>query len=184
MPIEWIDDLRRTLDEQAPERARVAILATVDRSGAPHARAVICRRISDEGELHFVSDARSEKNAQVRGDGRVEVVFWLDSVQTQYRVAGEMRVTAIGQNEALRREAWQGLNDQTRAIFFWPTPGIAVAADDAYPRAVSADVAAPNNFELLVLRPSQVERLVLASCPHRRRRWRGDANWNGVEVNP
>jgi hypothetical protein len=59
-----------------------------------------------------------------------------------------------------------------------------VAADETYPRAVSADVLPPGTFEVLILKPAQVERLNIASFPHRRRRWRGDANWSGVDVNP
>jgi PPOX class probable FMN-dependent enzyme len=184
---EWTDELRRALGREASgsnSAPAVGTLATVDRSGAPRARSVILRRIDDESQLYVVSDARADKNAHVRGDGRAEIVFWLPGQQTQFRVFGEMRVIALGQDEPLRRELWRELNDQARSIFFWPTPGIAVAQDEAYPRAVSADVAPPKTFEVLVLRPQQVERLTLSSFPHRRRRWRADSNWSGVDVNP
>lgn len=181
---EWIDDLSRAMDRQYGHDARVATLATVDRSGAPHARSVICRRLDEEGQLYFVSDARTEKNEHVRGEKRVEVVFWMTALQSQYRVAGEMRILSLGHDEHLVKQLWQELNDQTRALFFWPTPGIAVAQDDVYPQAVSADVNPPPMFEALILKPLQVERLSLASLPHRRRRWRIDTSWNGVDVNP
>ena len=184
---EWIDDLRRALDRQyghSADAARVATLATVDRSGAPRARAVVCRRVDDEGKLYFVSDARSGKNEQLRGDPRAEVVFWLPALHTQYRLAGEAHLTAFGQDEPLRRELWRGLSDPSRALFYWPTPGIAVAVDETYPRAVSADVTPPANYEVLKVEPSQVERLNISSFPHKRRRWRADANWSGVDVNP
>jgi hypothetical protein len=120
----------------------------------------------------------------VRGEPRVEAVFWLPSVQTQFRMAGAMRVTSLGQDEPLRRELWRELTDQTRALFLWPTPGIAVAADEVYPRAASPDVTPPATFEVLTLTPAQVERLNIALFPHRRRRWRADSNWSGVDVNP
>jgi PPOX class probable FMN-dependent enzyme len=192
MAMEWIDELRAALDREQSALAsgaargvpRVATLATVDRSGAPHARGVICRRIDPDGQLYFVSDARSNKNLDVRGEPRVEVVFWMPAVQTQFRVAGEMRVTSLGQDEPLRRELWRELTDETRALFHWPTPGIAVAADETYPRAVSADVLPPGTFEVLILKPSQVERLNISTFPHRRRRWRSEASWSGVDVNP
>jgi pyridoxamine 5'-phosphate oxidase len=95
-----------------------------------------------------------------------------------------MRLISFGQDEQLRRELWRDLSDQSRSLFFWPTPGIAVAGDDAYAEAVSADVSPPRTFEVLILKPSQVERLVLSSHPHHRRRWRADASWTGVDVNP
>lgn len=185
MVMEWLDDLREALERQyGRHTAPVAILATVDRAGAPHVRAIICRRLDGEGQMYFVSDARSEKNTHVRGEPRTELVFWLPEIQTQYRASGEMRMIAMGQDEILRRELWQVLDDRSRAPFFWPTPGIAVAGDDDYPQAVAADVQPPKTFEVLILKPLQVERLSLASFPHRRRRWRADANWNGVDVNP
>ena len=189
MAMEWVDELRAALDREQSAAAagtvpRVATLATVDRSGAPHARGVICRRVEPDGEMHFVSDARSEKNLHVRGEPRVEAVFWLPAVQTQFRVAGAMRVTSVGQDEPLRRALWRELTDQTRALFHWPTPGIAVAADEVYPRAASADVAPPATFEVLTLTPAQVERLNISMFPHRRRRWRADSSWSGVDVNP
>ena len=195
MAIEWIDELRAALDREQSAMSngassarrgvpRVATLATVDRSGAPHARSVICRRIDADGLLHFVSDARANKNQDVRGEPRVEVVFWVPSVQAQFRVAGEMRVMSLGQDEPLRRQLWRELTDETRALFHFPTPGIAVAADEVYPRAVSSDVLPPGTFEVLILKPAQVERLNIATFPHRRRRWRADANWSGVDVNP
>lgn len=188
MAMEWVDELRAALDREQSNAAgaipRVATLATVDRSGAPHARGVICRRIEPDGQLLFASDARSDKNLHVRGEPRVEVVFWLPSVQTQFRAAGEMRVTSVGQDEPLRRALWRELTDASRALFLWPTPGIAVAADEVYPRAVSPDVLPPATFEVLTLKPAQVERLNVATFPHRRRRWRADSNWSGVDVNP
>jgi pyridoxamine 5'-phosphate oxidase len=156
----------------------------VDRSDAPHARSVICRRIDDDGQLYYTSDARSDKNSQVHAEPRVELVFWLPRSRTEFRVAGEMRIVSSGQDETLRREIWREMSDESRSIFFWPTPGVAVAGDDVYPEAVSADVNPPANFEILILRPTQVERLVLSVQPHRRRRWRADASWNGVDVNP
>ena len=186
--MEWVDELRAALDREHSAATcavpRVATLATVDRSGAPHARGVICRRIEPDGELLFVSDARAEKNLHVRGEPRVEAVFWLPAVQAQFRVAGTMRVTSVGQDEPLRRALWRELTDETRALFHWPTPGIAVAADEVYPRAASADVPPPATFEVLTLTPAQVERLNISMFPHRRRRWRADANWSGVDVNP
>lgn len=185
MPLQWLDALREALHaEYGWEAPRVAALATVDRSGAPHVRAVVCRRVDDDGQLYFSSDARSEKNEQIRGERRTEALFWLARHSTQYRVAGEMRIIAFGQDEPLRREIWRELCDQSRSLFFWPTPGIAVAGDDAYAQAVSADVSPPRNFELLILKPLQVERLILSSHPHQRRRWRADSSWTGVDVNP
>ena len=183
--MEWLKVLRDALHADfGREQPRIAMLATVDRAGAPHARAVTCRRIDDDGRLFAVSDSRSEKGVHVRGDERVELVFWLAHQRAQFRVAGAMHVISVGQDEQLRRELWRELSDATRSMFFWPTPGIAMASDDEYPQAVSADVSPPTTFEVLILTPQQVERLLTATHPHRRRRWRADSNWSGVDVNP
>lgn len=182
--MEWLGELQSALDKEFGASSRIMILATVDASGAPHARCVVCRRIDDEGRLYIATDARTEKNAQLRSDRRCELVFWLSRVRCQFRLCGDARVVAYPEDEALRRKIWRGMSNEARSLSFWPTPGIAAASDDTFPQAVSADVPPPQTFEVVVITPRQVDRLSLDSHPHRRRIWRSDTRWVGVDVNP
>jgi PPOX class probable FMN-dependent enzyme len=182
--VEWLSKLREALEREFGNNPRVMALATVDRSGAPHARSIVCRRIDEEGRLYFAADARSEKSTQLRGDRRAEVVVWMPNIRVQFRISGEAKIVAYPEDESLRRGIWRELSDQTRSVFFWPTPGIAAATDDAFAQAVAADVPPPSTFEILIVEPRQVDGLWLDSHPHRRRVWRADTKWAGVDVNP
>src|SRR5687768_9722974 len=136
MLTDWLDPLRAALDREFADRARVVMLATVTHDGAPRARTVVCRSINDEGTHLFVSDARSEKNAQLRRRQEAEVVFWLASQRLQYRLRGPAIPT-----KRLNTQLWPGLSDATRAMFFWPPPGDArVEGMGEFPREVMADV--------------------------------------------
>jgi hypothetical protein len=108
----------------------------------------------------------------------------MPGLRMQFRIGGDVRVIGFSEDEPLRKEIWRSMSDQTRSLLLWPTPGIAVAPDDDFAQAVSSDVAPPRTFEILILHPRQADRLSLDSHPHRRRVWRADAQWHGVDVNP
>ena len=184
LAMQWLDEIRSALDREFGGSSRVMVMATVDAAGAPHARCLVCRGIDDEGRVFAATDARTEKNSQLRADRRAEAVFWLPKMRAQYRVQGEVKLVAYPEDEALRKEVWRGMSSESRALLFWPTPGIARASDDAFAQAVSGDVPPPETFEVLVLQPRQVDRLSLDSVPHRRRIWRASNHWAGVDVNP
>lgn len=182
--MQWLDELRAALGQQYGSQPAVMLLASVDPSGAPHARCLICRRIDETGRIYAATDSRTDKNAQLRADRRAELVFWLPAVSTQFRLSGEARIIAFPEDEPLRRDIWRSLSDQERSTYFWPTPGIAAASDDLFTQAVAADVAPPRTFEVLVIEPKQVDRLSMCYHPHRRRVWRAINEWVGVDVNP
>lgn len=183
--MQWLQELRSSVDREFGVAApRVMTLATVDRAGAPHARGIICRRIDDEGRVYAATDARTEKNAQLRGDPRAELVFWMPRIKVQFRLTGQTRIIAWPEDEPQRKSIWRELSDEARSLFFWPTPGVAADTDDAFAQAVSADVSPPKTFEILIVEPRQVDRLFLDSHPYRRRVWRADTSWAGVDVNP
>ncbi|HWP40650.1 MAG TPA: pyridoxamine 5'-phosphate oxidase family protein, partial [Tepidisphaeraceae bacterium] len=62
--MQWLDELGNSLRREFGHSPRLMVLATVDRSGSPHARVVVCRRIDEEGRLYVATDARSEKAGQ------------------------------------------------------------------------------------------------------------------------
>jgi PPOX class probable FMN-dependent enzyme len=181
---EWVNELRAALARELEGAPAVMILATVDAGGTAHARCIVCRRIEADGRLLAVMDDRTSKIAQLSRNRRVEAVFWLPKTRVQYRITADATVVAFPADEQLRRELWRELSDASRALFFWPTPGIAPSPDDADAQAVAADVPPPRNFNVLILDPRQVDRLALDTHPHRRRVWRQDTNWMGVDVNP
>src|SRR5690606_31053819 len=138
----------------------ILVLATAGADGAPHARSVVCRRITDAGELWAVSDGRSMKNAQLRERPIAEAVFWLSDLRRQYSIRASVRV-----DESDRSAMWRELARASRALFHWPSPGEAFDASADFPREIGADAPVPENFTLLKLVPLVVEMLDLNEHP-------------------
>jgi pyridoxamine 5'-phosphate oxidase len=181
----WLPILRDALDIEFGGRPRVATAATTDADHRPRARSVVIRRIDDDGSLYFVSDARSDKNAQLRHFPYAELVFWLPTPRVQIRLAGRAAVVGRGDHPGLVDEFWAALPGPSRALFAWPAPGLPrPARDDAFILALPASAPAPDNFEVIVVVPDQVEQLELADVPHRRIRWPRETEWQPEDINP
>ena len=182
---DWIEALRADLDDD--HGGRIVTLATVDGSGdaaTADARCVVVRGLGSDGTVTVTSDARSDKNAQVRANPSATAVFWLSKVKRQYRVRGT--VAALGVDDPHRQSQWAALGDAARALFAWPPPGRPRADGAAFPPTVPAAALMPPSFEVLVLTPARVETLDLGQTPHLRRRWTpaGGFGWDAVTVNP
>ncbi|QOV89835.1 pyridoxamine 5'-phosphate oxidase family protein [Humisphaera borealis] len=183
---EWIGELQSALSREFGDKPQLATLATVDRSGAPRARTVVCRRVGDDGNVLIVSDSRSEKNDQIKASPQAEVVFWLPTLREQFRILGAARVTGGSPPDPLRPEIWQQMSPAARALFFWPAPGARkIDPPESFRLEAPADAPPPANFELIVVRPRRVEHLQLTVHPHRRRRWMLAGKWSAAaELNP
>lgn len=182
---EWVEELSKALAEEFPDSPYVCTLATVDKNGAPRVRSVVCRKISPDGSVWMVSDARSEKNEQLKASPNAELCFWLPGRREQFRVGGSVKMWTASSNEPGRAELWKSVSDAVRAMFFWPSPGAKrLDPPESFRSAVEASKPPPNSFEVLILRPRRVEHLQLSPHPHRRRRWMLAGNWSAAEVNP
>jgi pyridoxamine 5'-phosphate oxidase len=184
---EWALELTRALGEEyGSDKPRICTLATVDKTGLPRARSVVCRRVGPDGAIWLASDARSEKNEHVKANPQAEVVFWLPTRREQFRVQGSVKVLGEPARDPARAELWRELSDEARALFFWPTPGAKkLDTAGAFPKVVDAEKPPPASFEVLILRPRRVEHLQLNPYPHRRRRWMLAGKWTAAsEVNP
>ena len=184
---DWIAELQSSLSREFGDKPIVATLATVDKSGAPRARSIICRRVADDGSLFITTDSRSEKSEQLKATPQTEIVFWLPGLREQFRVLGAARTIGVAPSDApLRQELWRGLSDATRATFHWPSPGAKkIDPDSSFADAIGADAPIPANFDVIVIRPKRVEHLQLWTQPHRRRRWMLAGKWSAAaELNP
>jgi PPOX class probable FMN-dependent enzyme len=181
----WLDALLESLAREFGDRPRTATLATIGRDGAPRARTVICRGIEPGGMQVFVSDARSEKNFELRKRAEAEVVYWLPSQRVQFRLKGVAAVGGAGDDMTRRVEVWRDLSDATRAMFFWPPPGnVRVEGMGEFPDRVGPEVEPPESFELIMFLPMSVERLDLNVHPHDRRRWHTSGDAAELRLNP
>jgi len=86
----WLAQFQRWFDDavaaELPE-PNAMVLATADPDGAPDARVVLLKGLSDEGFV-FVTNGASAKGAQLALDDRVALVFPWHALQRQVRVVG------------------------------------------------------------------------------------------------
>lgn len=183
--IEWQTMLSQSLQAEYGPRPNVGTLATVDEAGMPRARAVVCRRLAEDGAAYITSDARSGKSQDTRKNPRAELVFWLPSRREQFRLWGQVDRLGPGSSDPELADAWTQLPAVTRATFFWPQPGAPRGPESAFPKSAPADLPPPQTFEVLVLRPTLVRYVALQFQPHRARKWTRQAdNWEAQDINP
>lgn len=183
-PMPWLAEFGRAFGEEFENGPAVAVLASVDETGAPDARCVIVRLVDASGRLCFTSDGQSRKNAQLRSRPLAALVFWLAGRREQYRLSGPVEFVS---DAAERRTIWRSLGRAGRALFSWPEPGRPLAAGtdpDRFAREVSEDAPIPDRFEVIAVRPTRVEHLDLKEHPHRRRRWCASDGWQEHLVTP
>lgn len=86
----WLEQFQRWFDDavaaELPE-PNAMVLATADPDGAPDARVVLLKGLSEAGFV-FVTNAASAKGAQLALDDRVALVFPWHALQRQVRVTG------------------------------------------------------------------------------------------------
>jgi hypothetical protein len=174
---EWLHIFKQSIAAEWPNRPPVGALATIDITGFPRVRHVVCPRIDHDGTIRITSDRRSHKNRDIRANPYVELAIWLPSRRQQFRIHGQMSI------DSDRQSIWLQLSDETRAIFFWPGPGLPRAPAE-FPTQVPSNVPPPDNFEVLVLKPFSVDLLELTAGPHRLRRWTIHTDWKVEELNP
>ena len=155
-------------------------LATVDRSGDPRVRSVVCRRVDDDGGLWMTSDARSAKNAELAAHPRAAASCLLLDLGLQFQFVGDAK---IDRDYDRRQAVWKSLKGKTKATFLGPEPGAARAPADHFVEDTD-DEDPPASFSLIIMRPSQVELLDVRPSPHLRWRWVFQSRWQIIELNP
>lgn len=187
-----LDDLLQatwlTLDDATRRRtpSTLGFLATVDATGAPHARAVILRRVDAAPAcLYFATDARSAKAAELARDPRAAFAVYDDDASVQLRLEGR---AAVVSDERERRDAWESLGPHSRRLYGSPVaPRTPLPTDPEHsaPTAPATDEDAFARFVWLRLRVERIDRLDLSAEPQRR--WvlvRAEAGWTGDRVEP
>jgi PPOX class probable FMN-dependent enzyme len=170
----------RAVDEDPT--GRFAQLATVTADGEPRIRTVVVRALTPDAALLMVTDARSQKVAELRHQPQGALCWYLKAPRRQFRFRGP--VTFIDAPDARRATQWASLSERVRAQFIWPEPGTPRAPASEF--EVAALSAPPPNFGLLSLQPTFVDYLDLSSLPHLRVHHRRDAagRWHALAVNP
>ncbi len=165
-------------------QARWLQLATVAADGTPRLRTLVFRGWAAAAELDLLTDGRSAKVAELRHQPAVELGWLLPKARCQFRLRGALIKLPPALAAGERQRHWQALSPSGRALWGWPPPGAALEAGFAFPAELSAALPVPEHFQLLRISVELVELLELGGHPHRRRRWRRNADWAEEPLNP
>lgn len=146
-------------------------VATVDASGAPHARTVVLRGFdAADREVRFHTDIRSPKVEQIGVDGRVALHWYDPARRLQIRIPA---VAIIHHGDALAQAAWKASQPMSRACYTTgespgtlletvpPAPPPPAADDDRGLAAFAVISCRFESMELLSLHASGHERIRL-----------------------
>jgi pyridoxamine 5'-phosphate oxidase len=109
-PLELAADwLAQAKIDAAQPNPNAMVLATVDASGQPSARVVLCKTIDPEpGYIVFYTNYRSRKGRDLEANPRAAVVFHWDHRHRQVRAEGRVEPLADAESDAyFRTRPWQ-----------------------------------------------------------------------------
>lgn len=102
----WLSEAAQRRDQPNPD---AMVLATVDDTGRPSARVVLCKEIAvDPGHVSFYSNYLSRKGRELAGNPRAAVVMHWDHLHRQVRIEGKvLPAPAADSDEYFRTRPWQ-----------------------------------------------------------------------------
>jgi PPOX class probable FMN-dependent enzyme len=165
-------------------------LATVRPDGRPANRTLVFRGfLDDSNQLQLVTDARSQKPAQIKHCAWGEVCWYFPKSREQFRFQGRLALvteqTADVSLQAARHQAWQNLSSTAQAQFCWPAPGQPRNPELAFLPTSPASPEPVAHFCLLLLDPVSVDHLELTGNPQHRHRYEYEQGvWTFDEINP
>ncbi len=180
--INWRSRLETALKANRRDaHSRYFQLATAGLDGSPQCRTVVFRGFSaDDDHLLAITDARSQKVAEIERDHRGQVHWYFARSREQFRLQASLRLCDTSGDQTVRTALWAKLSDAARAQFFWPDPGAPLANGDSLP--VTADP--PARFWVIDIEPRQVDYLWLGKTHQRIISERVGSSWQERPVNP
>ncbi len=91
----WFDE---AVQAEIP-MANAMTLATVDGQGAPHARIVLLKELSDEGFVFF-TNYQSDKGQELAAHAKAALVFWWHPHTRQVRIEGQVHKVSAAESDA------------------------------------------------------------------------------------
>ncbi len=171
--------------------SRFVHMATVRRDVRPANRTVVFRGFLNDGpRLTFITDARSEKVAELEHCPWCQICWYFPVTHEQFRISGRVALVRDETDDAAlgdaRQSAWRELSEAVRMSFTWPEPGGPRDGNVPFPSVHPDPESPPSHFCLLVVDPHEVDLLEINGNPQNRWIYRLNeaGRWIGAEVNP
>jgi pyridoxamine 5'-phosphate oxidase len=102
----WLTEAWRRAEQPNPN---AMVLATVDATGQPSARVVLCKEIvAEPGYLRFYTNYRSRKGRELEGNPRAAITMHWDHAHRQVRIEGRVALAPAGDSDAyFTSRPWQ-----------------------------------------------------------------------------
>jgi pyridoxamine 5'-phosphate oxidase len=184
----WRSSLAHALHRnRALVYSRYLQLATVRLDGRPANRTVVFRGFgSGSDRLIFISDDRSQKQAELRQQPWAEICWYFPKSREQFRISGQVEVIdRLSGDKPTRTQVWQGLSENARSQFAWPHPRTDRADPEAFLPQIIDSQQPLDSFSVLLLDPVEVDHLELRGEPQTRSIYRlEETGWAMRSVNP
>jgi pyridoxamine 5'-phosphate oxidase len=197
----WFAEARSSAGMRNPESMT---LATVDATGSPRARVVLCRGFdSERGELTFHTNRSSAKGRELAAQPVATAVFYWDALSRQARITGSVRLAPDSVSDAYfasrprasQIAAWASEQSEPVASRVALLERLASTADRFGGLDAGDPVPRPPHWGGYVLLPSRVELWVGSDGrAHDRAEWRrtpgpsagtgSSAEWSVARLQP
>ena len=155
-------------------------LATVSFDNTPRVRTVVFRGWTDSCEMKILTDKRSQKFSELQSNNKVEICWLFPNSKCQFRFGG----SAIVDEGIDTSYHWDRLDDTTKSMWGWPSPGTELQIDKKQNNFIYNDSIALDNFILLKINIIHVDQLILTKPIHLRKRWIKKKLWIEESINP
>jgi len=155
-------------------------LASIGLDNTPSVRTVVFRGWTDSYEMVIFTDKRSQKYQELKANDNVEICWLFSESKSQFRLRGNARIEIEKDN----RLYWDQLNDQSKKMWSWPTPGKHFNKIQNKPLTFSKETKISENFIVLRIDITYVDQLTLHDPAHMRRRWLREKEWVEERINP
>ena len=177
----WFSHISSAQRKQSKHEKSLWIqLATVGIDNTPRVRTVVFRGWSGNYELQLFTDKRSQKIYELQLNNNVEICWFFSCSKCQFRLRGRSKVDTS--EDSLSK--WEQLNNKTRAMWGWPTPGEKFLSSKKVYLFDKDNICKSTNFNLLKIDITHVDQLILHKPIHTRRRWIKRKEWIEERINP
>lgn len=183
----WATRLQKSLQisKDMPE-SRFLQVATIDESGVPQNRTLVFRSLdADSAVLSVISDLRTPKIAELRGDPRASICWYFTRSREQFRLACSTTILVHGIDGVDLTSQWKALSAQGKKQFLWGEPKTRRVDDGPLQATVPDNSSPPPHFCQINFHVAEVDYLNLKANPqYRELHQLQDGQWSSVSVIP
>ena len=185
---DWRALLLKSLDKtRSMPESRYFQLATVDESGCPQNRTVVCRGFDERSDvLWVVTDTRNHKVSELRHQARASICWYFTKTREQYRFVVNSQIHTPDINASLCEQHWGRLSVAARQQFLWGEPGsVRVSPRRSLIDHTAGTEVVPAHFCVLTLTVEAVDYLNLRGNPQQRLSFvKHQGQWHSKELIP